>query len=182
MEYLVVAEIEIDGTKIEHYTNITLRQKFNAHHEFTIRISHDVLETSGSFSLENAQKKIGKSALIRLKKLDLSLEDTFEFRGIICEVRMEQSGKSDADLVLIGYSPTILLENGQHLASFYKNDLKKIVEQVTKPLSQVNCNVNIKNQYSKQITYICQYKESGFHFLNRLSGEFSEFFITMVKT
>ncbi|MBK6381123.1 MAG: hypothetical protein IPF72_16165 [Chitinophagaceae bacterium] len=67
MEYLVVAEIEIDGTKIEHYTNITLRQKFNAHHEFTIRISHDVLETSGSFSLENAQKKIGKSALIRLK-------------------------------------------------------------------------------------------------------------------
>ena len=176
MEYLVVAEIEIDGTKIEHYTNITLRQKFNAHHEFTIRISHDVLETSGSFSLENAQKKIGKSALIRLKKIDLSLEDAFEFRGIICEVRMEQSGKSDADLVLIGYSPTILLENGQHLASFYKCDLKKIVQEVTKPLSQVNCNVNIKNQYSKQITYICQYKESGFHFLNRLSGEFSEFF------
>jgi uncharacterized protein involved in type VI secretion and phage assembly len=176
MEYLVTAEIEIDGNKIEHYTNITLRQKFNAHHEFTIRISHDVLETSGSFSLENAQKKIGKSALIRLKKMDLSLEDAFEFRGIICEVRMEQAGKSDADLVLIGYSPTILLENGQHLASFYKNDLKKIVQQVTKPLGQVNCNVNIKNQYSKQITYICQYKESGFHFLNRLSGEFSEFF------
>lgn len=176
MEYLVTAEIEIDGNKIEHYTNITLRQKFNAHHEFIIRISHDVLETSGSFSLENAQKKIGKSALIRLKKLELSLEDAFEFRGIICEVRMEQAGKSDADLVLIGYSPTILLENGQHLTSFYKSDLKKIVQQVTKPLSQVNCNVNIKNQYGKQITYICQYKESSFHFLNRLAGEFSEFF------
>ncbi len=176
MEYLVIAEIEIDGNKVEHYTNITLRQKFNAHHEFIIRISHDVLETSGSFSLENAQKKIGKSALIRLKKLELSVEDAFEFRGIICEVRMEQSGKSDADLVLIGYSPTILLENGQHLASFYKNDLKKIVQTVTKPLGQVNCNVNIKNQYSKQITYICQYKESSFHFINRLANEFSEFF------
>ena len=176
MEYLVAAEIEIDGNKIEHYSNITLRQKMNAHHEFTIRISHDVLETSGSFSLENAQKKIGKSALIRLKKQHLSLEDAFEFRGIICEVRVEQSGKSDADLVLIGYSPTILLENGQHLASFYKSDLKKIVQQVTKPLGQVNCNVNIKNQYSKQITYTCQYKESSFHFLNRLSADYSEFF------
>jgi type VI secretion system secreted protein VgrG len=176
MEYLVIAEIEIDGNKVEHYTNITLRQKMNAHHQFTIRISHDVLETSGSFSLENAQKKIGKSVLIRLKKMDISLEDAFEFRGIICEVRMEQAGKSDADLVLIGYSPTILLENGQHLASFYKNDLKKIVQQVTKPLGQVNCNVNIKNQYSKQITYICQYKESSFHFLNRLSADYSEFF------
>jgi type VI secretion system secreted protein VgrG len=176
MEYLVIAEIEIDGNQIQHYTNITLRQKFNAHHEFAIRISHDVLETSGSFSLENAQKKIGKPALIRFQKMELSMELAFEFRGIICEVRMEQSGNSDADLVFIGYSPTILLENGQHLASFYKNDLKKIVQQVTKPLSQVNCNVNINNQYSKQITYICQYKESGFHFINRLSGEFSEFF------
>ncbi len=176
MEYLVIAEIEIDGTKIEHYTNITLRQKFNAHHEFTIRISHDVLETSGSFSLENAQKKIGKSALIRFQKIELSLEVAYEFRGIICEVRMEQNGKSDADLVLIGYSPTIVLENGQHLTSFYKKDLKKIVQQVTKPLDHVNCKVNINNQYSNEITYICQYRESSFHFLNRLSGEFGEFF------
>jgi type VI secretion system secreted protein VgrG len=176
MEYLVIAEIEIDGNRIEHYTNITLRQKFNAHHEFIIRISHDVLETSGSFSLENAQKKIGKPALIRFQKMELSLELAFEFRGIICEVRMEQSGNSDADLVFIGYSPTIVLENGQNLVSFYKSDLKKIVQQVTKPLGQVNCNVNIHNQYSKGITYICQYKESAFHFINRLSGEFSEFF------
>jgi len=176
MEYLVTAEIEIDGNKVEHYTNITLRQKFNAHHEFTIRISHDVLETSGSFSLGNAQKKIGKSALIRFQKTDISLEVAYEFRGIICEVRMEQNGKSDADLVLIGYSPTIVLENGQHLASFYKNDLQKIVQQVTKPLDHVNCKVNINNQYTNEITYISQYRESGFHFLNRLSGQFGEFF------
>ena len=118
MEYLVNAEIEIDGQKLAHYTNITLRQKFNEHHQFTIRISHDVLETSGSFSLQNAQKKIGKSALIRLQKIELSLEVAYEFRGIICEVRMEQNGKSDADLVLIGYSPTIVNENGHNLASF----------------------------------------------------------------
>lgn len=176
MEYLVTAEIEIDGNKIEHYTNITLRQKFNAHHQFIIRISHDVLETSGSFSLENAQKKIGKSALIRLKKKELSLEDTFEFRGIVCEVRMEQTGKSDADLVLIGYSPTILIENGQHLASFYNQSLDKIVDAVAKPLKQAKCGLKIKNQYKKPIVYICQYKESGFHFLNRLAADFSEFF------
>ena len=176
MEYLVIAEIEIDGSKIEHFTNITLRQKFNAHHEFIIRINHDVLETSGSFSLENAQKQIGKSTLIRLQRLTDSHELAYEFWGIICEVRMEQSGVSDADLVLVGYSPTILIESGQNLASFYNFDLKKIVQQVTKPLSQVNCNVNIKPQYSKTLKYICQYRESGFHFLNRLSSDFSEFF------
>lgn len=176
MEYLVVAEVEIDGSKVEHYTNITLRQKFNAHHEFTIRISHDVLENSGSFSPDKAQKKIGKPALIVLKKLNVSSELVYEFRGIICEVRMEQSGTSDADLVLVGYSPTIIIENGPNLTSFYKSDLKKIVGQLTKDLSQSNCTVNVSPQYSKQITYITQYRESSFHFLNRLSDNFSEFF------
>jgi len=176
MEYQVVAEIEIDGTRIEHYTNVTLRQKFNAHHEFIISINHDVMEASGSFSLENAQKKIGKSALIRLQRLALTLEVAYEFRGIICEVRFEQTGNSNADLVLVGYSPTVLMENGQHLTSFYQADLKKIVQQVTRPLDQVNCTVNISPQYTKQVNYICQYRESSFHFLNRLSSEFSEFF------
>jgi type VI secretion system secreted protein VgrG len=176
MEYVVVAEIEIDGSKIEHYTNITLRQKFNAHHEFIIRISHDVLETKGAFSLEDARKKIGKSVVISLQKVAEFVEAAYEFRGIVCEVRFEQSRQSDADLVLVGYSPTIVIDNGENLASYYKADLSKILKQVTKPLGDVNCTVKINPQYSKQLTYICQYKESGFHFLNRLSHDFSEFF------
>lgn len=176
MEYLVVAEIEIDGTRIEHFTSVAIRQKFNHHHEFIIRINHDVLESSGSFSLQHVQKQIGKTAIIRLQQKSLSLALAYEFKGLVCEVRLEQSGVSDADLVLIGYSPTILIENGPHLSSFNNSDLKKIVQQVTKPLSQVNCNVKIKPQYGKTIKYICQYRESGFHFLNRLSDLFSEFF------
>ncbi len=176
MEYLVVAELEIDGTQIEHFASITLRQAFNEHHEFTIRLNHDVLETAGSFSLSNAQKMIGKSTLIRLQKKTLSREPAYEFRGVVCEVRMEQSGRSGAGLVLIGFSPTILLENGRNLSSFYKTDLKKVVDKISKPLASFDCKVQINNQYKKPITYICQYKESGFHFLNRLSSEFSEFF------
>jgi uncharacterized protein involved in type VI secretion and phage assembly len=176
MEYLVVAEIEIDGSKVEHYTHIRLRQKFNEHHEFNIRISHDVLENSESISLDNAKKKIGKAVIIRLQRMERNLDVAYEFRVIICEVRFEQSGISNADVVLVGYSPTIVIENGQHLASFYQADLSKIAKQVTKPLSDVDCKVNIHPQYSKQVKYICQYKESGFHFMNRLSGEFSEFF------
>lgn len=176
MEYIVRAELEIDGTRIEHYTSITLKQGFNAHHEFTIRLNHDVIEDADSFSLSNAQNKIGKSTIIKFQKMDISNEVSYEFRGIITEVRMEQSGRSGSDLVLIGSSPTIILENGQNLASFYKSDLAKIVQKVTKPLGSVNCNVELNNEYKKPITYICQYRESAFQFLNRLSAEFSEFF------
>lgn len=176
MEHNVIAEIEIEDTKIEYYTSVILRQKFNEHHEFIIRINHDVLEVNKTFSVSKAQKLIGKSTIIRLKKIAESDEVTYEFRGIVCEIRMEQSDGFSGDLILKGYSPTILLENGAHLTSFYKKNLKKIAELVTKSVTQNNCTVNLNTQYKKEVTYICQYKESNFHFLNRLSAEFSEWF------
>ncbi len=176
MEHNVVAEIEIEDTQIEYYTSVILRQKFNEHHEFIIRINHDVLEAHTSFSVAKAQKLIGKSTIIRLKKIAEADEVTYEFRGIICEISLEQSEGFTGDLILKGYSPTILLENGANLASFYKLDLKKIVGKVTESLSENNFIVNVNNQYKKEIKYICQYKESSFHFLNRLSSDFSEWF------
>src|SRR5664279_5760431 len=176
MQNQVIAHIEIEDQKIDYYSSVSIRQQFNAHHEFIIRIQSDILEKQGAFKLHNAQKLIGKSAVIKLAQADNADQAVYEFRGIICEITMEQSENFTSDLVLKGYSPTILLENGPHMASFYQSDLKKIVKQVTKPLSQNNCTVGLKPNYSKQITYICQYRESGFHFLNRLSSDFSEWF------
>lgn len=176
MEYLVVAELEIDGVKVDHYTQVSLVQKFNHHHEFSIRINHDVLENTHSASLENAQKKIGKSALIKLQQLNNSSQTAYEFRGIICEVRMEQSGNSNADLIFSGYSPTILLENGTRFDSFNDYDLKKIVSSLSKSLSEVNCEIYIDPKFTNTIKYICQYRESNFNFISRLSAEYSEYF------
>jgi type VI secretion system secreted protein VgrG len=176
MENIVAAGIEIDGNKIEYYTSVTLRQAFNEHHEFTIRINHDVLETFGSFSMMNAQKKMGKPVIIRLQQMANSEGEPYEFRGIICGVKMEQSGKFHGDLVITGYSPTILLENGKHLNSFYDQNLQKITESVSKPLADAGFDLNIKTNFKDKIHYISQYKESSFHFLNRLSSDFSEWF------
>lgn len=176
MEHNVTAEIEIEDIKIEYYTSVILRQKFNEHHEFVIRINHDVLEARKSFSVGKAQKLIGKSTIIRLKKKAFVDEVTYEFRGIVCEISLEQSDGFRGDLVLKGYSPTILLENGDHLTSFYKSDLKKIVGKITESLAENNFTVRINNKYKKEIKYICQYRESNFHFLNRLSSDFSEWF------
>lgn len=175
MQNQVIADIEIEDQKIDYYSSVVIRQQFNSHHEFVIRIKYDVLETIGSFSLSNSQKLIGKSAIIKLKQAN-SLEVAYEFRGIICEINMEQSSNFSSDLILKGYSPTILLENGAHLASFYKKNLQQIVQNITNPVGDYNCKVNIKPQHKSAITYICQYRESTFHFLNRLSSDFSEWF------
>lgn len=174
MEHQVFADIEIEGEKIDYYSSVVIRQRFNAHHEFAIRIKYDVLASIGAFSLSTAQNHIGKLAIIKLVEAD-KLEPSYEFRGLICEVGMEQSENFTSHLVLKGYSPTILLESGPHLDSFYQKDLQQIVQQVSAPAQQ-SCTVNVAPQYKTQLKYICQYRESGFHFLNRLSADYSEWF------
>lgn len=175
MQNQVIARIEIEDKKIQYYSSVIIRQQFNAHHEFIIRIKYDVLEKTGSFSLNQTQQLIGKIAIIKLASAN-SLEVAYEFRGIICEISMEQSDNFTSDLVLKGYSPTILLENGPHLLSFYKKSLKDITQKITESVSASNCKVSIAPQYTAPLTYICQYRESTFHFINRLSSDFGEWF------
>ncbi|HEX5150766.1 MAG TPA: phage baseplate assembly protein V [Parafilimonas sp.] len=175
MQNQVIADIEIEDQKIAYYSSVILSQKFNEHHSFSIRIKYDVLEKPGSFSLSNAQKLIGKSATIKLLQAD-TLEVAYEFHGLVCEINIEQGDNFTSDLVLKGYSPTILLENGPNFSSYYNKKLQDIAGTLTQALSQVNCPVNNNPQYKTPITYICQYKESAFHFLNRLSAHFGEWF------
>jgi uncharacterized protein involved in type VI secretion and phage assembly len=175
MHNQVVAEIEIEDQKVEYYSSVVIRQQFNAHHEFAIRIRYDVLGKVGSFSLANAQKLIGKSIVIKLVQAS-NLQVAYEFRGIICEISLEQSDNFTSDIVLKGNSPTVLLENGPHFLSFYKKNLKDITKQLTQPVAAYNCKVALEPQHTTPISYICQYKESTFHFLNRLSSDFGEWF------
>lgn len=173
MQQQVIAHIEIEDEIIKYYSAVTIKQQFNAHHEFTIKMRYDVLEKVGSFNLNDAQKKIGKLAIIKLLQSS-SLEVAYEFRGLICEIGLEQADNFTSNLILKGYSPTILLENGPHLLSFYKKNLSAIVQQLTQSLSGCSCRANINPQYTNEIKYICQYRESTFHFLNRLSADFGE--------
>lgn len=175
MQNQVIADIEIEDQKIEHYSSVIISQKFNEHHTFSIRIKYDVLEKAGSYGLSNAQKLIGKAAVIKLLEAN-TFEIKYEFHGLVCEISVEQSDNFSSDLVIKGYSPTILLENGPNFNSFYNKKLQDIANTLTKSLSSVNCSVSINPQYKNQITYICQYRESAFHFLNRLSSHFGEWF------
>lgn len=175
MQNQVIADIEIEDQKIAYYSSVIISQKFNEHHTFSIRIEYDVLEKAGTFSLSHAQKLIGKSAIIKL--LDANTKKVaYEFHGLVCEINVEQSENFTSDLVIKGYSPTILLENGPDFNSFHDKNLQQIAGTLTQSLSQVSCSVSNNPQFKSPITYICQYRESAFHFLNRLSSNFGEWF------
>eukprot|EP01035_Chromulina_nebulosa_P013611 gene13611-18070_t len=154
----VIADVNI-GDKLLPYTSITLSQKFNEHHEFTIKVDHDVLETEGTLSLDNTKDLIGKYVVITLwNQIDSTITRKWDFKGIICEVAVRSNSASEGDLILKGYSPTILLEDGAGYASYNEKTLNDILTKATKNFEQSEC------------------AESNFHFLNRLSSDYGELF------
>lgn len=113
----IFAQIEIDGTSISEYYNVQISQQFNQHHAFSITLPHEVLEAKGSFTLSNAKSVVGKVALINFC---LGTKDKVvnEFKGIICNVSIKQANAYHSQIILTGYSPSILLENLAHTTCF----------------------------------------------------------------
>lgn len=172
---IVFAEVEIDGNRL-HFTSLRLDQKFNHHHEFTIKVDPDVLEASDNLSLEKAKALMGKYAVIRfLTKTGQSSTTSLEFKGIVFEVAV-QSSTNGSELTISGFSPTILLEDGQGYASFLDMNLTDIVGACTTNFDQSQCGKEINPGYGNPLKYITRYKESNFHFLNRLSSIYGELF------
>lgn len=166
-------DISIEGKKISHFSSIIISQQFNAHHTFQLVVSHDVMEQLGSHSIQSSQDYIGKRITIAFGEVSTS-DNTF--KGLITEVGMQQSQGLWGSVILKGYSPTFLLESGEHYASYYKKSLSVIVKDITGKMAVHDMRINVKPKNTKTLDYICQYKESNFNFINRLACEYGEWF------
>ena len=174
MEDKITSEIEIDGTPLSTFSYLTIKQSFNTHHWFELHVNHDTFEVLGSGKADTSRNLVGKPIFINITE---TLSGRFTlFSGIICEIGLSQSDGLRGDLILRGYSPTILLDNGVNLNSFKAKTLNDIVTAVTSKVVANDLRMEVKAAYTKPIPYMSQYKESTFSFLNRLSSEYGEWF------
>lgn len=174
MEDKIISEIQIDGTTVSTFSYLTIRQAFNTHHWFELRVNHDTFEVLGSGKADTSRNLVGKSIFINITET-LSGRSTL-FSGIVCEIGLSQSDGLRGDLALRGYSPTILLDNGINLNSFKAKTLNDIVTEVTSKVVANDLRIDVKSTFTNPIPYMSQYKESTFSFLNRLSSEYGEWF------
>lgn len=174
MVYNVVAGLEIDGNAIDNYYSLQIKQHFNQHHEFTVKLPHEVIEATEQFALSKVKNLIGKIIIIRLLEGEAQKVKN-EFKGIITDVSIEQYDAYESVIILKGFSPTIILESGPHINSFLAENLKKIVQDST-VYAQGDCPLKLNTTYATAIPYLTQYKESHFDFINRLAGEYGEWF------
>lgn len=173
MAQQISVEITANGKPLSPFSALSLRQQINGHHYFEIRLNHDVVESIGTLNLDQSKNLLGKPLNIAFNDLKKAgVENTF--KGIVTDIRISNSLHSPGDLIVSGYSTTILLENGETNASHLNVPLSQIVSKTTTGVSGLAMKAAPVKKSS--LPYVVQYRESNFAFLRRLAAEYGEHF------
>ena len=177
---LVKLSLVIEGKVIKYYKHFKLTQSAQKHHEFTLTLAHDTLGDRQTHTLEEANKFLGKrlTAVISYKDIDKSPERNFV--GVITGVGFSQERMSLGNIVLSGYSPTILLDGAPHIQSFGGTqpvNMGIIAEEVIKQgLDKSRFDIRIDTNDYSQIIYSSQYDETHYNYLARMAEAYGEQF------
>lgn len=177
---LVKLSLVIEGKVIRYYKHFKLTQSAQKHHQFTLTLAHDTLGDRQTHTLEEANKFLGKrlTAVISYKDIDKSPERTFV--GVITGVGFSQEKMSLGNIVLKGYSPTVLLDGAPHIQSFGGNqpvNMGIIAEEVIKQgLDKSRFDIRIDTNDYSQIIYSSQYDETHYNYLARMAEAYGEQF------
>ncbi|MGN8058234.1 type VI secretion system Vgr family protein [Pedobacter sp. 22163] len=173
MENKLIVEISIEDSAITHFASFNLLQAFNQHHYFELHFNHDQLGAPGLISLDDSRDFVGKTLTASFGH---SPENLQHFAGLVTKVERSQSHGYHGVLIVSGYSPTILIDRGPDLGSYLDKDLDTIVKLATKDTPANDLTIVSNASRKAAIDYLIQYRESDFEFLNRLSGEYHEWF------
>ena len=162
--------VSIAGNQV-HFTFLRLKQQFNAHHHFEIVVDYE--EWGGKWMSDPTKfiNYIGQDVNITMKMKRTG--ETNLFAGIITNVSFSGRHGSQNSIIISGTSPTAKLDGKPAMDSFMDLPLKNIIEESIGN-SGNGGSVIVNPKFSSRLDYICQYNESCWQFLNRLSWQFGE--------
>lgn len=164
--------ISLDGTDIT-FTDLVLCQEFNRHHTFTITLRHDALEILWMSQPRQIFSNVGKGVKITFRHKVSGAQSVFN--GIVSKVTYSGKKGVHNNVVLHGGGPTLKLDGNPTMDSFTDKTLKMIVNDAVSN-SGNGAKVEAKPKFDGQIAYLCQYGETCFAFLDRLSRMYGEWF------
>ncbi len=156
-------KISIDGKSLDVFETVNLIQGINDHHHFDVMLDMDIIEKFGTHTLDASKEWLGKAIVITFGEK--------EFLGTIVNVQMVHNNGFNGQIVISGYSKTILLEGGSHVQSFLDKDLASIVKDVAQA---GGVDAEVKPVHKKPFEYQAQYGETHFQFLQRLAKQHNE--------
>lgn len=174
MAQLVDSTISINGTPIRQFSSFTLSQGIFEHHTFRLICPAESVDgTSGVFT--SSRDMMGATLTAQIRAEDLSGAQ-LKFSGVVTQVETARFGSYHGDVVISGFSPTIVLDSGPHCKSWEKKAVKNIAQDVLKFFPQNLLNPKVAPLYPETLAYTVQYKETAWQFLQRLCATYGEWF------
>ena len=166
----------MDGKEflLENSYNTELHQKTADHDTFSIIVPDDALDSFKGYVLENSKNILGNNITINFWQWGKIQQS---FSGIIGGIdNAKNEGGGYGDLIITGFSPSILLESGQDCQSFEDKTLEQIIKEICEIYPrEARVKVDLPNvKYAHP--YIVEYKESDYQFIRRLAIRHGEFF------
>ncbi|SHE96441.1 type VI secretion system Vgr family protein [Chryseobacterium sp. OV279] len=177
---VVKLDIVIDGKIIKHFKYFRLHQSVRKHHEFELVLVNDTLSEKQNHELEQANRFLGGRLTINIRYKDVDNSPERTFVGVITKVGFSQENHSLGNIVLKGYSPTILLDAAPHTQSFGGSqpvNMGIIAADIIKQgIESSRFDVKINAKASSQILYSAQYDETHYNYLCRMAEAYGEQF------
>ncbi|MDV3928928.1 Vgr family protein [Elizabethkingia anophelis] len=170
----------VNGKIIPHFKDFKLKQSTRNHHEFELILAHDSLENRQDHTLEDVNKFLGGRLTVRIMYKDVDNSPERVFVGVITKVGFSQDNHSLGNIVLKGFSPTILLDAAPHTQSFGGGqpvNMGIIATEILKQgIDKGKYDYRVDAKASSQIIYSAQYEETHYNYLSRMAEAYGEQF------
>ncbi|MGE9312422.1 type VI secretion system Vgr family protein [Niabella sp. CJ426] len=171
MAQLTNASFSINGNAIPVFTSFSLSQSIFDHHQFSLVCPAEAIDgKSGIFT--SSKDMIGGTFGARI--LAEGFDGSLLFKGVVTSVETSRFTGHHGNVIISGYSPTIMMESGPHCQSWEKKAIKNIANDVLKPFPQNLLSPKVQPLYGETLAYTVQYKETAWEFLQRLTSTFGE--------
>jgi len=173
-----IDEIALKKTS-EGFRSLSVSQSIGQFHSLKLVFRKDALET-GNELLNKSIDYIGKRIEVYIlteKSESSGKEEEFSFSGIISGISSSRTNSFSGDSIIIsGTGPDVVLADGGHTQSFSDKNLSDITDKVLSEY-KLQCESSITpSSKTGPHSYIVQYNETAFAFLNRIACKYGQWF------
>ncbi|PWV47729.1 type VI secretion system Vgr family protein [Chitinophaga sp. S165] len=177
MSQLTETIFHIDEQPLTIFNSFTLNQDLFSHHRFTLACPAEAIDGHAGL-LTRSKDLIGATFDAHISAINLSIGGSavvpLLFRGVITDVEsIRHTGKRE-EVILTGYSPTIILDSGPHCKSWKKQALKNIISDVLAVFPADLLSPDVSPVYTEMLGYTVQYRETAWEFLQRMAANYGE--------
>lgn len=174
-------KVELNGeTPFTTISGFTLVQKYDGHHSFELRVPLESVESDGGQTFSKSKAFIGQSINFKISGVtgDNNIGSVQnEFNGVVTGIAISRHGGVASDLLVKGFSPTIILDHGLNTKVFAKSTLSSLVSSITGKYPFNGVRVKNNPSPNPQLAFVHQHKESTFQFLCRLANRYGQWFL-----